>query len=144
MKISKSFVYAFLIVIVVVSTALAQSRGVKVSTTSCCCNTSIIGNYRFFVDQAGEGSQGPFNATFTTSGCTFRTTAPTSNGYQIYGTITGNQVNLSQVVDGEEAEGYVLQARGFARKQSSGAYVIAGVYQDTNGVVGSWTASKAP
>ena len=142
MKISKLIIIALSMLLA--SSAFADSRP-RISTTSCCCNTSIVGTYTFFIDPAGApGSTGPFTATFSTSGCTFRTIAATSNGYQIYGTITGNQVNLSQVVDGEEAEGYVLQVKGFARKTAFGANIIAGTYQDTNGVVGSWTASKAP
>ncbi len=115
-----------------------------ISKTSCCCNVTITGTYTFFVQPAGESSTGPFSATFSQNGCAFKTTAPTSNGYQIYGTVTGNQVNFSQVVDGEEAEGYVLQGRGMARRTSGGAYIIAAVYENTNGVQGSWTASKAP
>jgi len=136
---------AFLIVnFPLLRTDEAAAATPKTSTTSCCCNTSISGNYTFFVTPSGGASTGPFTARFATSGCTFRTTVTTSNGHRIYGTITGNQVNLTEVVDGEEAEGFVRQVRGFARKTAGGAGIIAGVYNDTNGVTGSWTASKAP
>lgn len=120
----------------------AFAAGEKTSTTSCCCNTSISGTYHFFIAPAGGQSTGPFTARFATSGCTFKTTAGTSNGYRIYGTITGNQVNFTEVVDGEEAEGFARQVRGFARKTSANGAIIVGVFNDTDGVTGSWTASK--
>lgn len=107
-------------------------------------STTMTGNaWTFFVDPSNAAASGPHTVTFTQSGCTFKSNGGTSNGYRIYGTIHGNQVDFTYVVDGEEAEGYVLQAKGYLRGTSSAVNnVLVAVYTDSNNVTGSFTAAR--
>lgn len=107
-------------------------------------STTMTGNaWTFFVDPYNAGASGPHTVTFTQSGCTFKSNGATSNGYRIYGSIYGNQVDLTYVVDGEEAEGYVLQAKGYLRGTSNASNnVLVAVYTDSNNVTGSFNAAR--
>jgi hypothetical protein len=109
------------------------------SKKTCCCSSVIKGNYRFFTQTSYGVISGPHTAEFTTRACAFQS-GTTSNGYKIYGTIHGNQASFTMVVDGEEAEGYVMQIEGFTRDNA----VLVGVYRDSNGASGSFTASRLP
>lgn len=109
------------------------------SKKTCCCSSIVDGAYRFFIQPHYGDISGPHTADFTTKGCAFQS-ATTSNGNRIYGTINGNQASFTMVVDGEEAEGYVMQIDGFTRDNS----VLVGVYRDSNGGTGSFTSSRMP
>jgi|1048.fasta_scaffold61625_2 hypothetical protein len=107
-------------------------------------STTLTGeSWTFFVDPSNAGASGPHTVTFSQSGCTFKSVGGTSNGYRIYGSIYGNQVDFTYVVDGEEAEGYVLQAKGYLRGTTNAANnVLVAVYTDSNNVTGSFTAAR--
>jgi hypothetical protein len=107
-------------------------------------STTLTGDsWTFFVDPSGSAASGPHTVTFSQSGCTFKSVGGTSNGYRIYGSIYGNQVDFTYVVDGEEAEGYVLQAKGYLRGTANTVNnVLVAVYTDSNNVTGSFTAAR--
>ncbi len=102
--------------------------------------SKITGTWSCFVSPS-DSDFSSRTYTITQSGNKFYSTGETS--HRIFGTIQGTDISISEVVNGEELEGYVLYAQGHLisinGKNNNG---IVTVYRDSQGGIGSFNCNK--
>ncbi|HQH27326.1 MAG TPA: hypothetical protein PLP17_08025 [Oligoflexia bacterium] len=97
------------------------------------CDANISGKWMYVLlkDNVPYLSE---TVTFTQTGKSFKAVGM---HYTIVGSLRGQWLDLTLVVSGEEAEGYVMKVGGTIDSKR-----ITGVFQDSNGKVGSFIAIK--
>ena len=124
----RRFFFALLIGLVLIPTA-------AFSLTCKAPAANVAGNWHYRWDQAGGGAN-PVQGFVDLVQSSNKVTGA-ANGWRFVGTVVQNSINMSVVVDGEEVEGYVLNAQGHVRGDQ-----LFAVYTDTQGNTGSFTALR--
>lgn len=123
-------------------TTAAYAAPTRVTPTTCSPTAvKITGTWQCFsVNSRGESSSGQLY-TFKQSGNKFSTSDETP--HRLFGTIDGTAIVISEVVSGEEIEGYVKYSQGHIisiKGKSNNAIVT--VYRDSQAGIGSFNCQK--
>ena len=125
------------------ASAAAQAATPRCPAKSCAVSIAapgIAGAWNCFRTPSG-GSPTNVVYTFVQSGNRFNSSGETS--YKVFGRIEGTALNFSEVVGGEELEGYVLYAQGHLIPVNGVANRgIVSVYHTSQGGVGSFNCMK--
>lgn len=131
----------FLTVIASLVICSSASAAPRVSPQVCVPqSTKVTGTWQCYSTTSAGSSSGQ-EYTFAQSGNRFYSTGETS--HRLFGTIEGTAIYISEVVNGEELEGFVKYSEGHIisinDKSNNG---IVTVYHDSQGGTGSFNCLK--
>ena len=128
------------LLLLVLSTSFAQAADPRASLVCSIARSKIAGTWLCYVTPS-EGDSASRTYAITQSGNKFYSTGETS--YRIFGTIEGTAVSITEVVNGEELEGFVMHAQGHLISINGGSNNgIVTVYHNSQAGIGSFNCSK--